>query len=186
MHRHAPHRPAQLRRSTSTCDYLQQVLLELLEIPSPTGRTDHVQQYVGERLAALGMHFSRHPPRRAQRLPARWPAHRRRPGRRGAHRHDRLHGQAAQGERPAGDPADRHAQRPVRRGRPRPDLHRRPGRRDHRHGAAAEGQRAPLQRGGRPPGRRLGARRGPRRRAGRTTKPSCARSASTSATSSRS
>ena len=39
-------------------DYLQQVLGELLDIPSPTGRTDHVQQYVGERLAALGMDFS--------------------------------------------------------------------------------------------------------------------------------
>lgn len=36
-------------------DYLRQVLLELLEIPSPSGRTDHVQQYVGERLAALGI-----------------------------------------------------------------------------------------------------------------------------------
>lgn len=39
-------------------DYLKQVLIELLEIPSPTGRTDHVQQYVGERLVALGMDFS--------------------------------------------------------------------------------------------------------------------------------
>jgi peptidase M42 family hydrolase len=39
-------------------NYLVQVLAELLEIPSPTGRTDHVQQYVGERLAALGMDFS--------------------------------------------------------------------------------------------------------------------------------
>ncbi len=38
-------------------DYLQQVLLELLEIPSPSGRTDHVQQYVGERLHALGVPF---------------------------------------------------------------------------------------------------------------------------------
>jgi len=39
-------------------DYLQQVLLELLEIPSPSGRTDHVQQYVGERLSALGIPFT--------------------------------------------------------------------------------------------------------------------------------
>lgn len=38
--------------------YLQQVLLELLEIPSPSGRTDHVMQYVGERLSALGIPFS--------------------------------------------------------------------------------------------------------------------------------
>ncbi len=36
-------------------DYLRRVLVELLEIPSPAGRTDHVQQYVGERLAALGI-----------------------------------------------------------------------------------------------------------------------------------
>jgi peptidase M42 family hydrolase len=39
-------------------DYLRQVLLELLEIPSPSGRTDHVTQYVGERLSALGIPFS--------------------------------------------------------------------------------------------------------------------------------
>lgn len=36
-------------------DYLRQVLVELLDIPSPSGRTDHVQQYVGERLSALGI-----------------------------------------------------------------------------------------------------------------------------------
>jgi peptidase M42 family hydrolase len=40
---------------TLDLDYLQQVLWELLEIPSPSGRTDHVQQYVGERLSALGI-----------------------------------------------------------------------------------------------------------------------------------
>lgn len=33
--------------------YLATVLVELLEIPSPTGRTDHVMQYLGERLEAL-------------------------------------------------------------------------------------------------------------------------------------
>lgn len=38
-------------------EYLHQVLADLLEIPSPTGRTDHVQQYVGERLQALGLPF---------------------------------------------------------------------------------------------------------------------------------
>ncbi|MFI5835955.1 osmoprotectant NAGGN system M42 family peptidase [Micromonospora sp. NPDC051300] len=36
-------------------EYLRQVLVELLEIPSPSGRTDHIQQYVGERLSALGI-----------------------------------------------------------------------------------------------------------------------------------
>ena len=38
-------------------EYLHQVLADLLDIPSPTGRTDHVQQYVGERLQALGLPF---------------------------------------------------------------------------------------------------------------------------------
>ena len=38
-------------------EYLEQLLTDLLEIPSPTGRTDHVQQYVGERLQALGLPF---------------------------------------------------------------------------------------------------------------------------------
>jgi peptidase M42 family hydrolase len=38
-------------------DYVRLVLTELLEIPSPTGRTDHVTQYVGERLHALGLPF---------------------------------------------------------------------------------------------------------------------------------
>jgi peptidase M42 family hydrolase len=35
--------------------YVQRILLELLRIPSPTGRTDHVQQYMGEELSRLGM-----------------------------------------------------------------------------------------------------------------------------------
>ncbi|MBT8226947.1 MAG: osmoprotectant NAGGN system M42 family peptidase [Dactylosporangium sp.] len=38
-------------------EFMQQVLLELMEIPSPSGRTDHVTQYVGERLSALGIPF---------------------------------------------------------------------------------------------------------------------------------
>ncbi len=42
---------------TIDMEYLQQVLADLLEIASPTGRTDHVQQYVGERLQALGLPF---------------------------------------------------------------------------------------------------------------------------------
>jgi peptidase M42 family hydrolase len=49
---------AGLRPLEIDMDYLQQVLTELLEIPSPTGRTDHVQQYIGERLEALGMEFT--------------------------------------------------------------------------------------------------------------------------------
>jgi peptidase M42 family hydrolase len=36
-------------------EYVALVMRELLEIPSPTGRTDHVTQYVGERLDALGL-----------------------------------------------------------------------------------------------------------------------------------
>lgn len=36
-------------------DYVQSVLLHLLRIPSPTGRTDEVVQYVGERIRELGM-----------------------------------------------------------------------------------------------------------------------------------
>jgi peptidase M42 family hydrolase len=36
-------------------EYVELVLTELLEIPSPTGRTDHVTQYVGERLEELGL-----------------------------------------------------------------------------------------------------------------------------------
>jgi putative aminopeptidase FrvX len=36
-------------------EYVALVLRELLEIPSPSGRTDHVTQYVGERLDGLGL-----------------------------------------------------------------------------------------------------------------------------------
>jgi peptidase M42 family hydrolase len=35
-----------------------EVLVDLLEIPSPSGRTDHVMQYIGERLEALGVSFT--------------------------------------------------------------------------------------------------------------------------------
>ncbi len=31
-------------------DYVQRVMVEMLEIPSPSGRTDHVTQYAGERI----------------------------------------------------------------------------------------------------------------------------------------
>lgn len=50
--RATPPRPLPVDRG-----YLEQVLMELLEIPSPSGRTDHVMQYVGERLAAMGLPF---------------------------------------------------------------------------------------------------------------------------------
>ncbi len=35
--------------------YTQEVLLHLLRIPSPTGRTDEVMQYIGERISELGL-----------------------------------------------------------------------------------------------------------------------------------
>lgn len=38
-------------------DWLQQVMLELLRIPSPTGRTDEIMQHVGERLEEIGCDF---------------------------------------------------------------------------------------------------------------------------------
>jgi peptidase M42 family hydrolase len=50
--------PLQPRRLRIDRDFMSQVLLELLEIPSPSGRTDHVMQYVGERLAGLGLPFT--------------------------------------------------------------------------------------------------------------------------------
>ncbi|MDQ1293912.1 MAG: hypothetical protein QG608_1794 [Actinomycetota bacterium] len=51
----APHEPKPLALDH---EYLQRVMLELLEIPSPSGRTDHVTQYVGERLTSLGIPFT--------------------------------------------------------------------------------------------------------------------------------
>ncbi len=51
-------RPPPPRRLGIDREYLETVLVELLEIPSPSGRTDHVMQYVGERLAGLGLPFS--------------------------------------------------------------------------------------------------------------------------------
>ncbi len=49
-----PRRPPP-RRLRIDRDYLVRVLVELLEIPSPSGRTDHAMQYVGERIAGLGL-----------------------------------------------------------------------------------------------------------------------------------
>jgi peptidase M42 family hydrolase len=46
------------RRLTVDRDYMCEVLVDLLEIPSPSGRTDHVMQYIGERLEALGVPFT--------------------------------------------------------------------------------------------------------------------------------
>ncbi|WP_217924017.1 osmoprotectant NAGGN system M42 family peptidase [Miltoncostaea oceani] len=51
-------RPPPPRRLGIDREYLETVLVELLEIPSPSGRTDHVMQYVGERLEGLGLPFS--------------------------------------------------------------------------------------------------------------------------------
>lgn len=53
----ATRRP-QPRRLSIDRSFMEQVLLELLEIPSPSGRTDHVMQYMGERLAGLGVPFT--------------------------------------------------------------------------------------------------------------------------------
>lgn len=38
-------------------DYLREVLVAMLRIPSPTGRTDEIMQYVGERVDELGLDF---------------------------------------------------------------------------------------------------------------------------------
>ncbi len=38
-------------------DYVQRVMMELLTIPSPSGRTDHVMQLVGGELRDLGLDF---------------------------------------------------------------------------------------------------------------------------------
>jgi peptidase M42 family hydrolase len=38
-------------------DWMRHVLVDLLRIPSPTGRTDAVMQYVGERLEEIGLPF---------------------------------------------------------------------------------------------------------------------------------
>lgn len=54
----SPGRRAPARRLAVDREYMLEVLVDLLEIPSPSGRTDHVMQYVGERLAALGIDFN--------------------------------------------------------------------------------------------------------------------------------
>jgi peptidase M42 family hydrolase len=47
----------ELKRLDLDLDWMQQVLLELLRIPSPSGRTDVIMQHVGERLEEIGLPF---------------------------------------------------------------------------------------------------------------------------------
>lgn len=53
----APAEPERAKLLPIDMDYVVDVLLRLLAIPSPSGRTDHVMQLVGEEIAALGMAF---------------------------------------------------------------------------------------------------------------------------------
>jgi peptidase M42 family hydrolase len=46
-----------VRRLDLDLEWMQQVLLELLRIPSPSGRTDVIMQHVGERLEEIGLPF---------------------------------------------------------------------------------------------------------------------------------
>lgn len=46
------------RRLEIDMDYVTDVLLHLLRVPSPTGRTDEVVQYIGEQIVGLGMDLS--------------------------------------------------------------------------------------------------------------------------------
>jgi peptidase M42 family hydrolase len=48
---------AGLERLKIDMGWVQTVLLDLLAIASPSGRTDHVQQYIGDRLRELGIEF---------------------------------------------------------------------------------------------------------------------------------
>ncbi len=47
--------PAVQRRLDIDMDYVQEVLMHLLRMPSPTGRTDEVVQYIGELVMDLGL-----------------------------------------------------------------------------------------------------------------------------------
>ncbi|MGI9121161.1 MAG: osmoprotectant NAGGN system M42 family peptidase [Acidimicrobiales bacterium] len=53
----APAEPERAKLLPIDMDYVSDVLLRLLAIPSPSGRTDHVMQLVGEEISALGMPF---------------------------------------------------------------------------------------------------------------------------------
>lgn len=45
----------EIRKLEIDMDYVQTVMMHLLRIPSPTGRTDEAVQYIGEQIHALGM-----------------------------------------------------------------------------------------------------------------------------------
>ena len=53
----APAEPQRSKLLPIDMDYVTDVMVRLLRIPSPSGRTDHVMQLVGEEIAALGMPF---------------------------------------------------------------------------------------------------------------------------------
>ena len=53
----APAEPARAKFLPIDMDYVVGVMLRLLAIPSPSGRTDHIMQVLGEEVAALGMPF---------------------------------------------------------------------------------------------------------------------------------
>ena len=53
----APAEPERAKLLPIDMGYVSDVLLRLLAIPSPSGRTDHVMQLVGEEIHALGMPF---------------------------------------------------------------------------------------------------------------------------------
>ena len=53
----APAEPERAKFLRIDMEYVVDVMLRLLAIPSPSGRTDHVMQMVGEEIAALGMPF---------------------------------------------------------------------------------------------------------------------------------
>ena len=53
----APAEPERAKLLPIDMDYVVDVMVRLLTIPSPSGRTDHVMQLVGEEIAALGMPF---------------------------------------------------------------------------------------------------------------------------------
>ncbi len=53
----APAEPQRSKLLPIDMDYVADVMVRLLRIPSPSGRTDHVMQLVGEEIAALGMPF---------------------------------------------------------------------------------------------------------------------------------
>ncbi len=53
-----PSRSAPPRKLDIDMGYVEEVMLHMLRTPSPTGRTDQVVQYIGERLLELGLELS--------------------------------------------------------------------------------------------------------------------------------